>query len=65
VVRPARRPRARFEDTERFARGRVVAALAGREPWPEALGEARIEAALAALERDGMVVREGARARLP
>jgi A/G-specific adenine glycosylase len=65
VARPPRRPRVRFEETDRYARGRVLAALAGRERWPDGLGETRIERALAALERDGMVVREGARARLP
>ena len=55
-----RRPRPRFEETSRFARGRVVAALAGREPWPDGLGAERIEAALDALVRDGLVIRNGA-----
>jgi A/G-specific adenine glycosylase len=57
--------RERFEDSDRYARGRVLAAVAGREPWPDGLGEERIERALVGLERDGMVVREGEGARLP
>jgi A/G-specific adenine glycosylase len=50
------RPNAvRFEDTDRWARGRVLAALlAGEEPVVE--GERRVRA-LAGLERDGLVVR--------
>ena len=55
----------RFEDTDRWARGRVVAALlAGDEPSPVE-GERR-ERALAGLERDGLIVRgpDGS-ARLP
>ena len=52
------RPRAaavRFEDTDRWARGRVLAALlAGEEPVVQ--GERRVRA-LAGLERDGLVVR--------
>ena len=54
----------RFEDTDRWARGRVVAALlAGEEPPVQ--GERR-ERALAGLERDGLIVRgpDGS-ARLP
>ena len=47
--------RVRFEDTDRWARGRVLAALlAGDEPPVQ--GERR-ERALAGLERDGLVVR--------
>ena len=53
-------PRERFEDSDRFARGRVLAALAGREPWPDGLEAARLERALAGLERDGLVARDAA-----
>jgi A/G-specific adenine glycosylase len=55
-----RRPagsRPRFEETERYARGRVVAALAGGAGLPTDLGTERLARALAALERDGLVVR--------
>jgi A/G-specific adenine glycosylase len=52
-----RAPRARFEDTDRYVRGRVVAALAAGEALPAQVGEARLERALAGLERDGLVVR--------
>jgi A/G-specific adenine glycosylase len=53
---PARRRGAvRFEDTDRWARGRIVAALLAGEELP-VHGERR-ERALAGLERDGLVVR--------
>jgi A/G-specific adenine glycosylase len=61
---PPRRPRGaeRFEDTDRWARGRVLAELLnGTEP--EVAG-ARRERALAGLERDGLIVR-GPKPRLP
>jgi A/G-specific adenine glycosylase len=63
VVRAPRQARVRFQDTDRYARGRVLAALTGREPWPQALEPQRIERALEGLARDGLVVRhpEGAR----
>jgi A/G-specific adenine glycosylase len=49
------KPRVRFEDTDRWARGRVVAALlAGEEP---PVSGARLERALSGLERDGLIVR--------
>src|SRR4051794_25899877 len=55
AVAPRRGPAVRFQDTDRWARGRVLAALlAGEEP--EVSG-ARLERALAGLERDGLVVR--------
>jgi A/G-specific adenine glycosylase len=57
-----RRPR--FEDTDRYVRGRVVAALAEGRALPEVAGE-RLERALAGLERDGLVVRDGEAVRLP
>jgi A/G-specific adenine glycosylase len=64
--RAAKGSRPRFEDTDRYARGRVVAALAAGEPLPSELDSARLERALCGLERDGLVVRgpDGA-ARLP
>ena len=62
-LRPSRRaarPGApRFEDTDRWARGRVVAALLAGEELP-VTGERR-ERALAGLERDGLVVRDAGR----
>jgi A/G-specific adenine glycosylase len=64
VERPARRARTPFPETERYARGRVLAALAGREDWPQQLAPERIERALDGLVRDGLAVREGGRARL-
>jgi A/G-specific adenine glycosylase len=66
VRRPvvARTPRARFEDTDRWARGRVVAALARGEPLPD-LAPERLERVLVGLERDGLVLRERGAARLP
>ena len=56
--------RERFEDSDRWARGRVVAALAGGHPLPE-LEEARRARVLAGLERDGLVVRCGGALELP
>jgi A/G-specific adenine glycosylase len=53
AVRPPRRRGERFEGTDRWARGRVVAALLAGEPPPDELAE-RV---LAGLERDGLVVR--------
>jgi A/G-specific adenine glycosylase len=52
-----RRPRVRFEDTDRYVRGRVVAALAAGEPLPGAIAPERLERALAGLESDGLAVR--------
>jgi A/G-specific adenine glycosylase len=70
----ARRPRTRFEDTDRYVRGRIVAALvagaagdaliAGRA-LPEGIDPTRVERALAGLVRDGLVVRAGPSVRLP
>jgi A/G-specific adenine glycosylase len=47
----------RFEDTDRWARGRIVAALVARECLPEEVAGERRERALAGLLRDGLVVR--------
>jgi A/G-specific adenine glycosylase len=54
---PARRPR--FEDTDRYARGRIVAALLEGAELPP-LDPERLERALAGLVRDGLVVRDAA-----
>ncbi len=53
---PRRRGAERFEDTDRYARGRVLAALVSGTAC-EISGERR-ERALAALERDGLVIRD-------
>jgi len=45
----------RFEDSDRWVRGRVIAALAAGEALPAAIATQRLERALAALERDGLV----------
>ena len=56
---PARRRGAeRFEDSDRWARGRIVAALLEGRPLPPELTAERRERALTALERDGLVVRQ-------
>jgi A/G-specific adenine glycosylase len=53
-----RAPAHRFEDTDRWARGRVVAALLeGNQPPREALAGERGERVLAGLERDGLISR--------
>jgi A/G-specific adenine glycosylase len=60
-----RAPAVRFEDTDRYVRGRIVAALADGDPLPADIGAERLNRALTGLERDGLVVREGDGARLP
>ena len=67
-VTPAARrapERVRFEDTDRYVRGRVVAALAAGDGVPRGFEPVRLERALAGLERDGLVVRENGAVRLP
>jgi A/G-specific adenine glycosylase len=63
VVVPApagrRAPSERFVDSDRWVRGRVIAALAAGEGLPSAIAPARLERALAALEREGLVERGG------
>jgi len=54
---PRRRGAERFEDSDRWARGRIVAALIDGAPLPASLTAERRERALAGLERDGLVVR--------
>jgi A/G-specific adenine glycosylase len=56
-VAPAAVRRERFEDTDRYARGRIVAALLAGEALPP-LAPDRLERALAGLARDGLVVRD-------
>ena len=51
--------RTRFEDTDRFARGRVLAALVAGNPLPR-LAPERLERAIAGLAADGLVVRDAA-----
>jgi len=58
-------PRVRFEDTDRYARGRVVAALANGDSAPAELDGERLARILAGLESDGLLVREGTWACLP
>lgn len=61
VVRPRAAPRTagreRFEDSNRWVRGRIVAALAAGEPLPDGIAAERLERALAGLVADGLVVR--------
>ena len=57
--------RARFEDTDRWARGRVVAALAAGDGLPARIAPERLERVLAGLERDGLIERDGTRVGLP
>jgi A/G-specific adenine glycosylase len=58
--RPARSaPRQRFEDTDRYARGRILAALLHGRELP-ALDPERLERALRGLARDGLIVRDAA-----
>ncbi|WP_354697548.1 Adenine DNA glycosylase [Paraconexibacter sp. AEG42_29] len=63
VVAPARRAAGtavRFEDTNRWVRGRIVAALAAGDAVPGDIDAARVRAALDGLVRDGLVeVRDG------
>ena len=51
------RPRERFEDSRRFVRGRVVAALAVGEGLPAGIAAERLQPALDGLVRDGLVRR--------
>ena len=67
VVVAARAPagtRERFEDSTRWVRGRIVAALAAGDGLPGAIPEGRLRPALDGLVRDGLVVVEQGGARL-
>lgn len=55
----AGRPAVRFEETNRWARGRVVASLAAGEGLPADVPAARLQRALEGLVRDGLVRRRG------
>ncbi len=55
---PTGEGRPRFEETNRWVRGRVVAALAAGSALPSDIPEERLAAALEGLERDGLVTRE-------
>jgi A/G-specific adenine glycosylase len=61
----ARAPAPRFEETDRWLRGRIVAALAAGDALPAGIEPARLERALAGLERDGLVERHRAGVGLP
>jgi A/G-specific adenine glycosylase len=56
-ARSRRAPRQPFEETDRWARGRVVAALAAGEGLPAQIAADRLARVLSALERDGLVER--------
>ena len=62
---PRRGRRERFEDTDRYARGRVIASVAAGEGPPPDIDAVRLARALAGLEADGLVVREGGWAAFP
>ncbi|HET6447793.1 MAG TPA: A/G-specific adenine glycosylase [Conexibacter sp.] len=57
--------RVRFEESDRFVRGRVVAALVAGDLLPDGFAPERLERALVGLERDGLIVREAGAVRLP
>ena len=64
---PAREPpgaRERFEDSNRWVRGRIVAALAAGGGLPDAIGPDRLQPALDGLVREGLVVVDEAGARI-
>ena len=56
--------RTRFEDTNRWVRGRIVAALAAGEGMPGGIAPERLRPALDGLVREGLVVEGAAGARL-
>lgn len=60
-----RGPAERFEDSDRWVRGRVIAGLASGTGLPADIEPARMDRALRALERDGLLVRDGTSVALP
>jgi A/G-specific adenine glycosylase len=65
VPRTTRRAAPRFEETDRWLRGRIVAALAAGDALPAGIDPVRLERALAGLERDGLVERRRSGVGLP
>jgi A/G-specific adenine glycosylase len=67
VVAPRARAgaRERFEDSNRWVRGRVIEALAAGADLPEGIELERLERAISGLVRDGLVVRGPDGLRLP
>jgi len=63
--RAPRAARPRFEETDRWARGRIIAALAAGDRLPAPIAPQRLERVLAALERDGLIERDGTGVGLP
>jgi A/G-specific adenine glycosylase len=57
VPRAATARRERFEDSNRWVRGRIVAALAAGDPLPDGIDADRLERALDGLLRDGLLTR--------
>lgn len=55
----------RFEDSDRWVRGRVIAGLASGTGLPPNIAIERIDRAVEALERDGLVVRDGTSVAFP
>jgi A/G-specific adenine glycosylase len=60
AVRAGTGTRERFEDSNRWVRGRIVTALAAGDEIPPPLAPERLEPALAGLVRDGLVRRTAA-----
>ena len=58
-------PRVPFEETDRWARGRIVASLAAGDGLPAQLAPERLARVLAGLERDGLIERGPAGVGLP
>ncbi len=57
--------RPRFEETDRWARGRIVAALAAGDGLPAQIAPDRLERVLTGLERDGLIERGASGVGLP